>query len=573
MKKIISLFVVLCIVLSAVPVMAADEVITLKVNGIVVETDTPPYIRNDRTMVPMRAIFEALGAIVTWNDDTKTARGVKGETTVEITVGENLIYKNGEATLLDCAAEIVNGRTMVPVRAIGEAFGATVTWDNDNRTVNIFTETKVIRIGTHAIYEDDPHYTDPKTGERYMDEAEAKAKIQALNKVKETLGVNIEFIQYTSSSYAELLAESIEKGEPFCDLATLWNGGQKSALIKDVIQPIDDYVDAFNVEEFPIQPKVQGHYYFMSRDASFVNTWPIVYNIAMLDSIPELKEDDGTTLYPAELYYRGEWTWSGFENYMSIISEHCKKYTNSIYSYAAPVPFETNYVYFAEAALHSMGASIYDGEYITADTKEALKAVEFTAGLFEKELVSCKSAEKHPQDSGWISGTDAFLSGKTYFTNCAPWKITKDYLGNKTGIVPFPYPDDTKTETGYAHSNHGGDCIALVKGVDEQTSRLAVLAYKTYITEYCKALADVSDITDFADAYAQIDAENRGIDTTHPEVGEYHAKIWAEYGKTPVNEYSEAMGILWKWSDAFGKYTFSDVSIGEYKEAVENMDK
>ncbi len=96
-----------------------------------------PYIKNDRTLVPMRAIFEALGAEVSWDDTTKTAIGVKDDVEVKITIGENVLYKNGDAIELDCAAEITNNRTMVPVRAISEAFGCTVNWDNDTKTVEI----------------------------------------------------------------------------------------------------------------------------------------------------------------------------------------------------------------------------------------------------------------------------------------------------------------------------------------------------------------------------------------------------------------------------------------------------
>ena len=96
-----------------------------------------PYIKHDRTLVPMRAIFEALGAEVSWDDATKTAIGVKDGIEVKITIGENVLYKNGEVIELDCAAEITNDRTMVPVRAIGEAFGCTVTWNNEMKTVEV----------------------------------------------------------------------------------------------------------------------------------------------------------------------------------------------------------------------------------------------------------------------------------------------------------------------------------------------------------------------------------------------------------------------------------------------------
>ena len=128
-------------------------VIGVYVNGEVLDADTVPYIKNNRTLVPMRAIFEALGATVSWDDATKTAISTKDrveitndngvdnirtvQDEVKITIGEKVLYKNGEAIELDCVAEITNDRTMVPVRAIGEAFGCTVNWNNEMKTVEI----------------------------------------------------------------------------------------------------------------------------------------------------------------------------------------------------------------------------------------------------------------------------------------------------------------------------------------------------------------------------------------------------------------------------------------------------
>ncbi len=114
------------------------ELIDVNLNGERIwMDDCLPYIKNDRTMVPMRAIFEALGAEITWDDITKTASGVKDGVEVKITIGENVLYKNGEAIELDALAEITNDRTMLPVRAISEAFGCTVTWNNETKTVEI----------------------------------------------------------------------------------------------------------------------------------------------------------------------------------------------------------------------------------------------------------------------------------------------------------------------------------------------------------------------------------------------------------------------------------------------------
>ncbi|MCC8159902.1 MAG: hypothetical protein LIO53_01040 [Oscillospiraceae bacterium] len=109
----------------------------LTADGVATTLDVPAQIIGDRTMVPLRAIFEALGASVDWDGDTRTVTSVKGDITVKLTIGENAIYKNGEAKELDVAGQIVDDRTLVPVRAIAESFDSDVAWDADTQTVTI----------------------------------------------------------------------------------------------------------------------------------------------------------------------------------------------------------------------------------------------------------------------------------------------------------------------------------------------------------------------------------------------------------------------------------------------------
>lgn len=113
------------------------EDIGVSVNGKKLYFDVQPALINDRTLVPMRAIFEALGASVSWDNATQTATGVLGGTTVKITIDSNVMYKNGSPAELDAAATIINDRTLVPVRAISEAFGAQVGWDEITKQVTI----------------------------------------------------------------------------------------------------------------------------------------------------------------------------------------------------------------------------------------------------------------------------------------------------------------------------------------------------------------------------------------------------------------------------------------------------
>lgn len=106
-------------------------------NGESKALDVPAQTIDNRTMVPLRAIFEALGAEIEWNGETRTVTSVKDDTTVSLTVGENVITVNGGAKELDVSAQIKDNRTLVPVRAISEAFGCDVAWDGETRTVTI----------------------------------------------------------------------------------------------------------------------------------------------------------------------------------------------------------------------------------------------------------------------------------------------------------------------------------------------------------------------------------------------------------------------------------------------------
>ena len=115
----------------------SEEKIIVKVNGEQVEFDQTPILYRDRTMVPMRAIFEKLGATVSWDDATQTASGLKGGTKVSVTIGNSNIFKNDRVISFDVPSFVLNGRTLVPVRAIAESFDCNVEWDGATNTVII----------------------------------------------------------------------------------------------------------------------------------------------------------------------------------------------------------------------------------------------------------------------------------------------------------------------------------------------------------------------------------------------------------------------------------------------------
>lgn len=114
------------------------------VDGVQISFDQQPIIRDDRTLVPLRGVFEALGATVYWNNDTRSVTAYKDDTTVELAIGSSTMYVNGQPKYLDVAGQIINDRTMVPLRAISEAFEAIVYWDNDTRTVRVYSDKSTI---------------------------------------------------------------------------------------------------------------------------------------------------------------------------------------------------------------------------------------------------------------------------------------------------------------------------------------------------------------------------------------------------------------------------------------------
>jgi hypothetical protein len=99
--------------------------------------DAPPIIVNGVTFVPLRFIGEALGAQVTWSPALQVVFLVRGSSQVQLTVGSKLAIIDGRITQLLEAPRIQNGRTMVPLRFISEAFGADVTWDQATKAVTV----------------------------------------------------------------------------------------------------------------------------------------------------------------------------------------------------------------------------------------------------------------------------------------------------------------------------------------------------------------------------------------------------------------------------------------------------
>lgn len=113
----------------------ASSEIKIMVSGKEIKPETPAYIENGRTMVPLRFISEALGEKVDWNAETKSV--IIGDNKAVLAIGSKEIDANGKKITIDSPALIKNSRTFVPLRAISEILGAKVDWDGATKTVSI----------------------------------------------------------------------------------------------------------------------------------------------------------------------------------------------------------------------------------------------------------------------------------------------------------------------------------------------------------------------------------------------------------------------------------------------------
>ncbi len=146
-SKMVTTTLILTLLLSCLPITSIFAVTQtiVTIDGKTLQSDVAPIIIEGRTLVPLRAIFEALGAEVEWDNSSRTVTGRKDTTTIVLPIGSRSPTINGTPVQLDVPGTIVSGRTMVPARFIAESLGASVDWVEETRTVVIISDglTKV----------------------------------------------------------------------------------------------------------------------------------------------------------------------------------------------------------------------------------------------------------------------------------------------------------------------------------------------------------------------------------------------------------------------------------------------
>ena len=111
--------------------------VSVILDGRLLMFDVSPQVKNGRVLVPLRVIFNELGASVNWNGPTQTITATRGGTVIVMKIGSNSPTVNGAVVPIDQPGIVVDGRTLVPVRFVSEALGVSVLWDGTTRTVTI----------------------------------------------------------------------------------------------------------------------------------------------------------------------------------------------------------------------------------------------------------------------------------------------------------------------------------------------------------------------------------------------------------------------------------------------------
>ena len=140
--KFLKLFFAALLIISSLSIVSVDQTsaatnISIYLDGTKQSYSNKALIKNGSTLVPLRGIFESLGATVNWNQTTKTIDAKKGNTTVWLKIGSTTTKVNGKNVTISVPAQVVSGSTLVPLRFISEALGAKVDWNQTSKTIKI----------------------------------------------------------------------------------------------------------------------------------------------------------------------------------------------------------------------------------------------------------------------------------------------------------------------------------------------------------------------------------------------------------------------------------------------------
>ena len=438
-------------------------------------------------------------------------------------------------------------------------------------------ETVVLKFGTHWVRDLDPNFTDEVTGEYTMEESMRQAHQAAAQAIKDTYNVEFEFLQYPNDVKSDLMT-SVLAGDPICDLALLWGGSEPDILSQNVLQDLSAYEDLFQDEEssWLLKDAMFGGRYLLNNEMGAMTYFPLIVNLTMLEKVDALKDADGNTIYPMDLFKEGKWTWSTFEDYLTKINAYYANVESAdgcVYDFVQA--YETDHRYAALAAIHANGGGIYSDGQVTADSQEAIDGVEFIKKLMDAKLLT----ECGTYDDGftpeWCRGGEDFKKGGTVFTDCPNWQVGaagSDCVarGESIAIVPWPRPDRLEADSPeYMQSTNGGNSVAILKGVSPERTELAIKSFILYWQTYYKTYGNVEKVSEYQAARAVEDLQNYGVDVFHETYGQDLIDTFIYIKEHMNTNFAHMMG-LWdqNWEAILGKSLYGLEGMSSYDVAI-----
>lgn len=237
MKRVFRVTSILLIILILGSTVFAEP-IKVMVENSYLELLIDPVSEDGRTLVPLRAIFEAMGATVEWEQSTKTITGVQGDKIIILQLDNKIATVNGKEVELDVPAKAINGTTLVPVRFIAESLGAEVDWDQSSKTVLVNSTIIKEPIVEQPIIKEEVKSYDLK----------AKPGEFATVTIKGTPGVEYKINVYYSSGRSTAKGLEPKRADGNGDVSWTWIVGAKTKPGKYRIVIIGDKTEELQLE-------------------------------------------------------------------------------------------------------------------------------------------------------------------------------------------------------------------------------------------------------------------------------------------------------------------------------------
>ena len=352
-------------------------------------------------------------------------------------------------------------------------------------------------------------------------------------------------------------------------------GVEPTILTQNVLQDLTPFVEEglFDGHEWNLKEEMFGGYYLLN-DEFGLTYFPLIVNLTMLEQVPGLIDELG---YPMDLFEEGKWTWNTFKDYLSRVDAY---YRNNDAKDGAWIDrqaaYETDHRYAALGAIHANGGAIFSGE-VTADSKEVIDAVAYIKDLMDADLLLDCGLYDDGYTPRWCDGGADFGIGNTVFTDAPNWNIgwyasQCAERGESIAIIPWPRPDRMSSvdDPDYMQSTNGGNSVAILKGVSEEKTRLAIQTYILYWNTYYQALGGVDSVADYQAQTAVTELANRGVDVYNEVYGQSAIDCYTFILSHMNNNWAHTLG-LWdgRWETILGESLYGLNGTGSYDVAIQ----